>query len=127
MNDQDITPIAYCGLDCRLCLGDARTIDRGDGEQRRALRQKRMKVAWEMAPFWGNYISFKKSLGALVDEGCKGCRNGGGPPWCKIRRCCQKKGYESCAQCGELETCDKLKLLERYYKDEHLRNLKNVV
>ena len=126
MNEQDIDLIAYCGLDCSQCFGYTKTISEAAKELRRAMRQERMKVAWETIPFLGDYDSFKKSLDALAGLGCKSCRAGGGNPWCKIRKCCQKKGYDSCAQCGEFITCDKLKVLEHYHKDEHLRNLRKL-
>ena len=43
-----------------------------------------------------------------------------------ITRCCLKKGYESCAQCDQFETCDKLKILETYHKGEHIKNLSRI-
>ena len=116
--------IAYCGLDCSQCFGYTKTISEAAKGLRRVMRQERMKLAWEVMSFLGDYTSFKKSLDALAGLRCKGCRLGGGPPWCKIRKCCQKKGFESCAQCAEFETCDKLKILEHYHKDEHLENLR---
>lgn len=126
MNHQEANLTARCGLDCSQCFGYTKEISEAAKELRRMLRRERMKVAWEVMPFLGDYTSFKKSLDALAGLRCKGCRLGGGPPWCKIRRCCQKKSFDTCAQCDEFETCDKLKTLEHYHKDEHLQNLRKI-
>jgi len=90
------------------------------------MREERMKGAWSVMLFLGDCDSFKKSLDRLASLVCKGCRENGGPPWCKIRSCCQKKGYEGCAECDQFETCDKLKILETYHKDEHIKNLRKI-
>jgi len=126
MSMQDKKLIAYCELDCSQCFGYTRTIPEAAKNLRRVMRQERMKVAWLVMPFLGDYDSFKKSLDRLASLGCKSCRENGGNPWCKIRKCCQKKGYESCAECDQFETCDKLKFLETYHKNEHIKNLRRL-
>ena len=126
MNDEASNLIAYCGLDCSRCFVHTTTISEAAKGLRRMMRQEKMKVAWDGMPFLGDYASFKKSLDALAGLRCRGCRDGGGPPWCKIRKCCQRKDYDSCAQCSEFEPCDKLKTLEHYHKDEHLKNLRKL-
>jgi hypothetical protein len=35
------------------------------------------------------------------DDGCKGCRAGGGDAGCAIRECAQGRGYAGCWQCAE--------------------------
>ena len=124
MNHQEADLIARCGLDCSQCFGYNKGISEAAKELRRVMRQEGMRVAWEVMPFLGDYTSFKKSLDALAGLRCKGCHLGGGPPWCKIRRCCQKKRFDTCAQCNEFEACDKLKFLEHYHNDEHLKSLR---
>jgi len=121
-NSNNLT--AYCGLDCGSCFGYTKTVSEAAKAFRRVLREERMKTAWEAMPFLGDYTLFKKSLDALAGLRCKGCREGGGNPWCKIRQCCQKNELGSCAFCPEFETCDKLKILEHFHKDEHLKNLR---
>ena len=118
--------IAYCGLDCSRCFGYKKTISEAAKELRRTMRKERMKEAWAGMPFLGDYASFKKSLDALAGLGCRGCREGGGNPWCKIRTRCRKRGYESCAQCDEFQQCEKLTILVPYHKDEHLKNLRRL-
>jgi hypothetical protein len=54
----------------------------------------------------------------------KGCKNGGGLPFCTIRNCCQIKGYEGCWECTEFEACHKLGFLQPVHDDVHLQNLK---
>ena len=118
--------MAYCGLDCGQCFGYTKTISEAAKELRRTMRAEKMKQAWPSMPFLGDYDSFKKSLDALAGIRCKGCRDGGGNPWCKIRACAQKRGYESCAQCDEFESCQKLAFLEPGHKDEHLKSLRKL-
>ena len=118
--------MTYCGLDCSQCFGYTKTISESAKELRRTMRAEKIKQVWPSIPFLGDYDSFKKSLDALASLRCKGCREGGGNPWCKIRTCARKRGYESCAQCDEFESCEKLTFLEPGHKDEHLRNLRKL-
>jgi len=58
---------------------------------------------------FASYAECYKVLGAMVKFRCKkGCRNGGGNPFCVIRKCAQKKSIEGCWECGEFEKCTKL-------------------
>jgi hypothetical protein len=75
-------------------------------------------------PFLGDYDAFKKDLDALAGLRCKGCREGGGNPFCKIRKCAQKLDYMGCWECAEFEDCEKLTFLEPGHKDEHLKSLR---
>jgi len=118
--------MAYCGLDCSKCFGYKKTISEAAKGLRRTMRAEKIKQVWPSIPFLGDYDSFKKSLDALASMRCKGCLEGGGPPWCKIRTCCRKRGYESCAQCDEFESCEKLAFLEPGHKDEHLKSLRKL-
>ena len=54
----------------------------------------------------------------------KTCKGGGGPPFCKMRKCCQKKGIDGCWQCDEFETCEKLDYLKPVHGDAHIKNLR---
>ena len=75
-------------------------------------------------PFLGDYDAFKKDLDALAGLRCRGCRDGGGNPFCKIRKCCQKKGIEGCWECDEFEGCDKSDFLRPVHGDAHIKNLR---
>jgi len=39
---------------------------------------------------------------------CAGCRQGGGPAWCEVKKCCFEKGLRICFECGEFP-CSKSK------------------
>jgi hypothetical protein len=52
------------------------------------------------------------------------CKGGGDPPFCKMRKCCQKKSIEGCWECGEFETCEKLDFLKANHGDAHIKNLR---
>lgn len=119
-----VTLTAYCGLDCSKCFSYTKTISEAAKQLRRTMRAEKMKQVWPSMPFLGDYAAFKKDLDALSGLRCKGCRDGGGNPFCQIRRCAQKLGHEGCWQCGDFETCGKLAFLEAGHKDEHLKNLR---
>jgi len=66
-------------------------------------------------------------LGGMVKLRCNhACRGGGGNPYCKIRKCCQKKEIEGCWLCDELETCGKLNELEANHGIAHIKNLRKI-
>jgi hypothetical protein len=118
--------MAYCGLDCSSCFGYTKTISEAAKSLRRTMRTEKIKQVWPTMPFLGDYDSFKKDLDALAALRCRGCRDGGGNPFCKIRKCAQKSGYDGCWLCDQVELCDKLTFLEPGHKDKHLKNLRKV-
>jgi hypothetical protein len=72
-----------------------------------------------------DYDACYKVLGAMVKFRChKGCRDGGGNPFCRIRKCCIKKGYKGCWLCKEFETCKKLDDLGGVHEKGHIKNLR---
>ena len=59
---------------------------------------------------------------------CTGCRiEGAKTPFCDslcpIRKCARAKGFETCGDCGEMESCSKLAMITSNNK-EALSNLK---
>jgi len=118
--------MAYCGLDCSKCFGYTKTISEAAKGLRRTMRVEKVKQVWPSMPFLGDYDAFKKDLDALAGLRCRGCLEGGGNPFCRIRKCCLQRGYRSCAQCDEFESCEKLTTLEPGHKDEHLKNLRRI-
>ncbi len=123
--------IAYCGLYCGDCFGHRGTVADLARDLRKELRQAHFaKIAESVSayfPVFKNYKQCYEVLGALVRFRCKNaCKGGGGPPFCKIRKCCQKKGVDGCWQCDEFETCEKLDFLEPGHGDAHRRNLKTI-
>ncbi len=125
--------IAYCGLYCGDCFGYQGKIADLSRDLRKELRSHRFdKTAESLSevPFFAtfkNYPQCYEVLGALVKLRCKNtCRGGGGPPFCKMRICCRKKGIDGCWQCDEFETCDKLDFLNTNHGDAHLKNLRKL-
>ncbi|MEM2695878.1 MAG: DUF3795 domain-containing protein [Thermoproteota archaeon] len=95
---------------------------------RKKLREAKLDKNYEefakFAKEFKNYPVCYEVLGAMVRMRCKSCLNGGGPPFCKIRKCCQKRNLRGCWECDGFETCKKLNFLKPTHKDAHIKNLK---
>ena len=105
--------IAYCSLDCETCEARIATL-RDDNELRK-------KVAREWSEM--NKVEITPEM-----INCAGCRINGVKTLycdslCPIRQCGLGKGYETCGDCSELETCEKVGMIIGNSK-EALRNLK---
>ena len=90
--------IAICGLDCEQC--DAYLATKNNDQ---ALREKTAKLWSELnqAPILPEHIN------------CEGCRMEGAKTLfcgslCEIRKCAVVKGLETCGECAEKETCQKI-------------------
>ncbi|UCE40680.1 MAG: DUF3795 domain-containing protein [Candidatus Aminicenantes bacterium] len=123
--------IAYCGLYCGECPGHQGIIAYLSRDLRKELRKAKVeKIAETLAtasPFkeFKYYKETYDLLGALVKFRCKRvCKNGGGPPFCKIRKCCQKKDIDGCWRCELFTTCEKLDFLKSGHGDAHIKNLR---
>ena len=87
--------IAYCGLDCGKCDAYLATIHNDQ-----ALREKTAKLWSE----WNHVTILPEQIN------CEGCRVDGVKSvycesLCGIRQCASKKGFETCGDCPEMETC----------------------
>jgi len=81
------------------------TVSEAAKSLQRELRSAELKNFWGEIPFLSKYEPFKKSLDGLAMSRCpKGCR--GGSPWCKTKKCCQKKNFWSCEECKLMESCE---------------------
>ena len=104
--------VTYCGLHCTLCAQRGRI-----PRQAEELRESMHKEGYD---FWGPEIpgfkEFWKFLTDLcdVDNGCPGCRAGGGYPACTIRKCARERGVEICVFCGEYPCERVLEIAKRY-------------
>ena len=90
--------IAYCGLDCETC--EARLATANNDE---ALRR-------EVAKKWSE-LNGVQITPEMIN--CNGCRiDGVKTPYCSslcpIRQCALNRSAETCGDCGEAETCEKL-------------------
>jgi hypothetical protein len=91
--------VTYCGLYCGLCSARAR-IPRRASE----LRDVMVKEGYELfGPGIPGFNEFWRFLRGLADPetSCPGCRQGGGPPFCSIRKCARARGVDICVECGE--------------------------
>ena len=133
MINKDGKLIAYCGLYCGGCHGYTGKIPDLARDLRKELRACRYdKFADFLAEtgFGKVFKDYKKCyevLGFMVKFRCrKGCKSGGGPPFCKMRNCCKKKGYEGCWECDDFETCKKLDFLVPVHGNAHIKNLRKL-
>jgi len=125
--------IAYCGLYCGECPSYLGKIADMARDLRKELRQAKFAKQAEGMSRISFFSTFKdyptcyEVLGMMVRLRCgKGCRQGGGNPYCKARSCCRRKGIEGCWQCHEFETCSKLDFLCDIHDDAHIKNLKKL-
>ena len=125
--------IAPCGLYCTECPNHTGKIADMARDLRKELRAVRYDKTAEFLSTiswfkdFENYQDAYKVLGAMVKLRCKkGCRDGGGNPGCKIRKCTEKKGLEGCWDCEEFKTCKKLEYLEPAHGTGHLKNLASI-
>jgi len=125
--------VAYCGLYCGDCIGYRRKAADLARDLRKELRATKFDRTAEYlagVPFFAAYKNYQgcyEVLGALVKMRCKkACRGGGGPPFCRMRKCCQKKGFDGCWECNEIETCKHLDFLKPSHGDAHIKNLRKI-
>jgi len=129
--DEEKDLIAYCGLYCGECINHKGEIADLARDLRKKLREAKFdRVSQGLSKYFKEFDKYQECyevLGAMVRLRCKkACKGGGGPPFCKIRKCCQKKGYEGCWECEEFETCKKLEFLEPIHGDAHIKNLRKI-
>jgi hypothetical protein len=123
--------IAYCGLYCNDCHGhNGRIPDlaRDLREELRSARYEKFAAFISTYPFGKDFEKYDECytvLGAMVRFRCKkGCRAGGGSPFCKIRTCVLGRGLAGCWECDAFETCEELQFLKPVHGNAHLKNLK---
>ncbi len=104
---------AYCGIYCGDCLGYTGVIANSAKDFLTVLEKYQFnRTAKSVFPDeLKNYDNFHNMLKFMTTLTCPGrCRQGKDTETsCKVRRCCREKGYFACYECGDLETCDKLK------------------
>jgi len=125
--------VAYCGLYCGQCHGYTGRIPdlaRDLRKELRTMRYDKFASFISTLPFgkdFKNYDECYKVLGSMVKFRCrKGCREGGGSPYCKIRKCVEKKELDGCWECDEFSTCETFQFLEEVRGDAHLKNMRKI-
>ena len=102
MIDEKKNPyIAYCGLNCERCEARLATVHNDN--------ELRIKVAREWSEL--NAVEITPEM-----INCTGCRiDGVKTPYCDslcpIRQCALEKTVETCGNCPEMETCEKLSMI----------------
>lgn len=102
----------YCGLYCGLCAKRGRI-----PQQAKALRESMVKEDYEV---WGKefpgFNNFWKFLNDLCnpDQACPGCRQGGGPSFCSIRKCARERKVDICVFCEEYP-CKRILAISKGY------------
>ena len=106
--------IACCGLNCDTCDARIATVQNND-ELRKATAEKWQKMY--------NAPSFP-----VEAINCTGCRMEGVKfshcNACEIRICVQKKGYETCGDCFEMDSCEIVAMVHKHVP-EAITNLRN--
>lgn len=88
--------IACCGLDCESCDARIATV-KNDNKLREETAQK-----------WSAMNGAPQITAETIN--CMGCRADGVKfaycsDYCEIRQCVNKKGFNTCGDCKELDTC----------------------
>ncbi len=107
--------ISCCGLNCATCDAYIATV-KDDNDLRKSTSEKWQKIY--DAPF----IS--------PDEiNCLGCREEGIKfshcSVCEIRNCVAGKGFDTCADCTEMDKCEIVAMVHKY-TPEAVKNLKSL-
>ena len=93
--------IAYCGLDCEVCEAHIATINDDN--------DLRVKVAKE----WSELNNAEITPDMINCSGCsiEGVKTPFCDSLCPIRQCGLDKGYDTCSDCSEMDTCEKLHMI----------------
>jgi len=106
--------VGYCGLYCNACGIRQGKIKEAVQNLRKVMGaygfDKIMPELAEWEPSFKHYGEFEQVLTGLVNlfGDCPGCYAGGGDPGCKVRRCAQQRGYKTCAECPDVQECEKI-------------------
>ncbi len=107
--------ISCCGLNCATCDARIATMN-NDNELRIATAEK-----------WRAGFNAPNLTPEMIN--CTGCREEGAKfshcTQCEIRNCAKAKGFNTCGDCPELETCNIVSAVHKYVS-EALTNLKDL-
>ena len=115
MNESPKILVGYCGLYCGACGIYQGRIRQAVENLRKTISAYGFdKIAPELArwePAFQHYPEFEGVLDGFVKllGDCPGCVKGGGDPNCVVRECCKQKAYTTCAECAEMDACEKLR------------------
>lgn len=107
--------ISCCGLDCATC--DARVATIANDNNLRA----------QTAEKWQTQHNSPEITPEMIN--CTGCREAGVKfgycERCEIRNCVKSKGFQTCADCSQMENCAILRNVHQYVPSA-LENLKSL-
>lgn len=107
--------ISCCGLNCAAC--DARIATVSNDDELRKITAEKWSVAFNA-----------KDLGMAMIN-CTGCREEGAKfshcSLCEIRNCVKSKGFNTCGDCPEMDTCSIVSGILKAVP-EAISNLKNL-
>jgi hypothetical protein len=107
--------IACCGLNCASCEARIATIN-DDDELRKATAEK-----------WETIYNASGITAEMIN--CTGCRMEGVKlahcSDCEILKCVKAKGFNTCADCPDLDDCETVAIIHKH-SAEALLNLKNL-
>lgn len=107
--------ISCCGLNCATCDARIATMS-NDDELRKATAEK-----------WQTLYNSPDISPSMIN--CTGCREEGvklaHAGMCEIRKCVNTKGFGTCAECSDLETCLLVSPIHKHVP-EALLNLKGL-
>ena len=123
--------VACCGVYCGDCFSYKGEIADMARELRKKLREEKFtRVAQGLSGVFKDFQNYEQCyqvLGAMVRLRCKkACLEGGGNPFCAIRKCCQGKKLQGCWECQGFENCDRFEFLKTVHKDANLKNLREL-
>ncbi|UCE29402.1 MAG: DUF3795 domain-containing protein [Candidatus Bathyarchaeota archaeon] len=114
--------VGYCGLYCNACGIRQEKIKTAANNLRDIIAHYGFdKIMPELAKWEASlehYNEFNQFVDGLVKMfgDCPGCLQSGGDPDCKVRSCTKQKGYRTCAECSESETCESLAPYRKGYE-----------
>jgi hypothetical protein len=107
--------IACCGLNCATCDARIATVTNNND-----LREKTAEI-------WRKQYNATGLTAEMIN--CTGCREEGAKLGhcneCGVRNCVITKGFQTCADCSELEKCELLAPIHKFVPDA-LLNLKSL-
>jgi hypothetical protein len=113
---------SYCGLYCQDCIPSTKKLFDAVKTLRKVLDELRFdkyaQIKSQKDQLFAEYPKFIKLLSQISTLECASpCREGGGNPTCKIRKCALSRNYIGCWDCSEFHCCELLKPLKQVHSN----------
>ncbi len=118
-SDEDL--VAYCGINCKDCRERGFRRSKLGQEFKKALEELPLDVFKQLMPGFEDIDKVMKFLDTFGNftamQTCCTCKDHPcGDPQCQIRTCVKKKGYRTCAECSDYQSCSKLDFLKPHHE-----------